>query len=111
MYIINPDFGTYNAGSRDARSPSRTRAMYGAFPPGYPPGYAPQQPPRPGPPGPPAAPFAPGCTTLALYKISPLIDDDLMRSVLEACGSLRRRVDGASHPSPLSPALQLEAHL
>jgi hypothetical protein len=58
---------------------------YAAYPP---PGYGlppqkfwPQQAPP---------PLAPGSLSVGLYKISPLLNDELLRSVLEACGPLRR---------------------
>jgi RNA-binding protein 25 len=42
-------------------------------------------PPQPGMAGPP-----PAKTSVYIGKISPLVDDDLMRRVLEACGEVRR---------------------
>ena len=59
------------------------------MPPGMPPG------PLPGGLPPNMAPgtlHVPPSTTIYVGKISPLVDDELMRRVLEACGELRRCV-------------------
>jgi hypothetical protein len=64
---------------------------------GMPPGY--QRPPFPGPPPqglrplPPAPSGLPAAnTSVYVGKISPLLDDDTMRLLLETCGPLRRCV-------------------
>jgi len=70
-------------------SPPSAADPHAGFPPPYfPPGFqqAPPQPP-------------PGSLTLGLFKLSPLLDDSLLRCILETCGPLRswkRTVDPAT---------------
>jgi len=73
--------------------PQRMPGYPGA--PGYPPGY-PQQPGFP--PGFQGGP--PPNTVVYVGKISPLLDDELMRLVLEACGAVRRRVCRVQKANP-----------
>jgi hypothetical protein len=80
----------------------------GLLPPGMPPGMHPgmQQRPLPGMPWAPGAPPAlhapPASTTVYVGKISPLVDDELMQRVLQACGEVRRcgeaRAQGLTEP-------------
>ena len=78
-------------------APGMPPRPYGAMPP---PGPWPGGPP---PPGFPQAPPPPN-TSVFVGKISPLVDDDLMRVVLETCGELRRcepeQLAGGGPPNP-----------
>ena len=98
--------GAHSAACVAASVSNVPRAFVAGFPgaPGMPPrpyGAMPPPGPWPGGPPPPGFPQAPPLPSTSVYvgKISPLVDDDLMRAVLETCGELRRCVpsDGPSN--------------